>query len=126
MKYNIVAGEELKKLLIDVLDNPIPFNEDMSKGSYSNEPFSENFIIERSAVHSVSSEVYKEKLSIFLKVLKEIKHSDEIHLYFGEDETCIANREFLIHYFAKKVKQITLHIVDEYTGKELKIIEVSN
>ena len=126
MKYNIVAGEELKKLLIDVLDNPIPFNEDMSKGCYSSEPFSENFIIERSAAHSVSSEVYKEKLSIFLKVLKEIKHSDEIHLYFGEDGTCIANREFLINYFAKKVKQITLHIVDEYTGKELKIIDVSN
>ena len=37
MKYNVVAGEELKKKMLGILDNPIPFNEDMSKGTYISE-----------------------------------------------------------------------------------------
>ena len=118
MKYNIVAGEALRKIMINLLDSPIPFNEDMSKGAFHSEPFSEDFINERSTVHHVTPSVYKEKLSMFLNILDNISCDDEIDLYFGDDETCIANRSFLIDYFSNKVKTIKLHIVDEYTGKE--------
>ena len=122
MRYNIVAGEELKKKMLGVLDNPIPFNEDMSKGDYNSEPFTEKFIKERSRVHNVSPSLYKEKLGLFLELSKKIKQDDELHLYFGEDETCLSNRAFVINFFKNKVKKITLHIVDEYTGKELKVL----
>ena len=123
MRYNIVAGEELKKIMTGVIDNPIPFNEDMSKGTYVSEPFTEGFIKERSHTHCVSESTYKEKLSLFLSLIDNLNKNDEIHLYFGEDEVCLANRELLINYFTGKVKQITLHIVDEYTGKEIKVYE---
>ena len=123
MRYNIVAGEELKKIMTGVIDNPIPFNEDMSKGTYASEPFTEEFIMERSQTHGVSESTYKEKLSLFLSLIDNLNKNDEIHLYFGEDEVCLANRELLINYFTGKVKQITLHIVDEYTGKEIKVYE---
>ena len=120
MKYNIVAGEELKKKMLGIIDNPIPFNEDMSKGSYNSEPFTESFFVERAFAHHVSVSLYKEKLSLFLQMLDSLKPADEIHLFFGEDETCLANRELLIKYFAGKVSRITLHVVDEYEAKEIK------
>ena len=119
MIYHIVAGEEMKKLFKDRFDS-IPFNEDLNKGSFCSEPFSEKFILERSAVHKVSTELYKEKLSSFLKMLKLINKDDDIHLYFGEDETCLANRNLLIDYLANKVRHLYLHVVDEYTGDEIK------
>ena len=124
MRYNIVAGEELKKIMLGVIDNPIPFNEDMSKGGYTNKPFTEDFIIERSKVHNVSPSLYKEKLALFLELVKNIKSDDDLHLYFGEDETCLANRRLIIDYFFNKVKKITLHIVNEYTGEEIKELQV--
>ena len=120
MKYNIVAGEELKKKMLGILDNPIPFNEDMNKGTYSNKPFTEEFIKERSSVHGVSPVTYKEKLDLFLKMIYAIDIDDEINLYFGEDETCLANRKLLIDYFTGKVRKIILHIVDEYNAIEIK------
>ena len=119
MRYNIVAGEELKKIMLGILDDPMPFNEDMSVGDFHCEPFSEEFIKERSMVHNVVPSIYKEKLHQFLELLKVINHDDEIHLYFGEDKTCLANRELLINYFIGKVKNMTLHIVNEYTGEEI-------
>ena len=124
MKYNIVAGEELKKIMSGVLDNPIPFNEDMSIGSYSSKPFTEEFINERSGVHKVSASLYKEKLKAFLELAKDIKYEDEIHLYFGGDIVCNANREFLIEYFKTRVKSIFFHLVNEYEGIELSITRV--
>ena len=120
MRYNVVAGEELKKKMIGVLDNPIPFNEDMSKGEYTNKPFTEAFIKERSIVHGVAVSLYKEKLAMFLKMIQEINMDDEIHLYFGEDETCISNRDLLIEYFKDKTEYIYVHVVDEYKGIELR------
>ena len=120
MRFNIVAGEELKKIMSGIISNPIPFNEDMSVGTFSFEPFSEEFIKERSAVHHVSPEEYKAKLTDFLSLLKTFKYDDEIHLYFGEDKTCIANRSLLIEYFGGKIKTLMLHVVDELTGKEIK------
>ena len=126
MKYNIVAGEELRKIMINLLDNPIPFNEDMSIGDYHNEPFGESFINERSAVHHVTTLEYKEKLSMFLNVINTITYSDEINLYFGDDKTCVANWNFLIKYFANRVKAIKLHIVNEYTGEEIESFDLSN
>ena len=106
--------------MLGVIDNPIPFNEDMSKGGYINKPFTEDFITERSKVHNVSPSLYKEKLALFLELVKNIKSDDDLHLYFGEDETCLANRRLIIDYFFNKVMKITLHIVNEYTGEEIK------
>ena len=120
MKYNVVAGEELKKKMLGILDNPIPFNEDMSKGTYISEPFTKAFLKERAIVHNVSITIYKNKLSLFLEMLDDLKPTDEIHLYFGEDETCLANRELLIKYFKNKVSKLTLHVVNEYTTEEIK------
>ena len=120
MRFNIVAGEELRKIMLGFVDDPIPFNEDMSKGAYTNEPFTEGFIKERSAVHGVSADLYKEKLSAFLKMLSAINDDDYVHLYFGEDETCLANRRFLIAFLSNKCKCVYLHIVDEYTGLEIR------
>ena len=124
MRYNIVAGEELKKILTGVIDNPIPFNEDMSIGSYINEPFSESFIKERSQVHNATASLYKEKLSSFLSMINNLTKEDEIHLYFGDDATCLANRMFLIDFLRGKASKITLHIVDEYSGKEIDVQSV--
>lgn len=120
MRYDIVAGEELRKIMSGTLDDPIPFNEDMSKGAYSSKPFSDGFIRERSQVHGVSESTYRDKLSLFLSMLENIKQEDEVHLHFGEDEVCFSNRRFLIGYLSDKVSSITLHIVDEYTGEEIK------
>ena len=125
MIYHIVAGEELKKIMTRVLDNPIPFNEDMSVGSYHSKPFTEGFLKERSEAHHVSVSTYKEKLQLFLKTIDVVDNNDEIHLYFGEDKTCVANRNFLIQYFTNKVRKITLHIVNEYTGEELKLLDIN-
>ena len=126
MKYNIVAGEELRKIMIGMLDDPIPFNEDMSKGSYASEPFTEDFIRERSSVHDVSVSAYREKLGLFLEMADAVTSDDEIHLFFGEDETCLANRELLIQYFTGKVRRMILHVVNEYTGEELTQSEAGN
>ena len=110
----------MKKLFQEILPDAIPFNEDMSVGTYHHHPFSDDFILERSSVHHVSSDVYKEKLSMFLSTLDVLNINDDIHLYFGEDETCLANREFLIKFLKGKAKSITLHIVDELTGNAIK------
>ena len=119
MRYDIVAGEELKNIMMGTLADPIPFNEDMSKGGYSAAPFSRAFIAERSAVFGVTADVYREKLGAFLSVLNALGAEDEIHLYFGEDETCLANRAFLLGYLSDKAGTVRLHVVDEYTGREL-------
>lgn len=124
MIYNIVAGEELKKIMSSKIRDPIPFNEDMSVGSYAASPFSGSFLCERSAVHKVSVTLYKEKLSSFLDFLDKVKVEDEVHLFFGEDKTCLANSSFLIEYLANKVASISLHIVNEYTGEELSLKKV--
>ena len=116
--YHIVAGEEMKKLYQNRFDS-IPFNEDMSVGSYQSEPFGEEFIKERSQVHGVTPSTYKDKLSTFLSLINNVKKEDEIHLYFGEDQTCTANRTLLMNYFKDKVRKIVLHIVNEYNGEEI-------
>lgn len=123
MIYRIVAGEEMKKLLIDRFDS-IPFNEDMSKGSYSSEPFSNNFIKERSVVHNVSVEDYVSKMNEFLLLISKINNHDTLHLYFGDDDVCKANRTLLISYFKDKVCSIYFHLMNEYEGIELSLIRI--
>ena len=120
MKYAIVAGEELKKIMSSSLPNSIPFNEDMSKGECHYPPFSDGFIVERASCHDVSVEAYKEKLQSFLLFAKNVSKEDEVDLYFGEDSVCLANRALLIEYLKPKVGSLTLHIVNEYTGEEIK------
>ena len=122
MRYNIVAGEELKKIMSGTLENPIPFNEDMSKGDFNHPPFSKEFLIERATTHNINVTTYKNKLSEFLEVIQKLNNGDTVHLYFGEDSVCVANRSFLVEFLKPEVKTIVLHIVDEYTGKILKDI----
>ena len=109
----------MKKVMKESLPDAIPFNEDMSVGTYHHVPFSEEFIKERSKTHNVTVEAYKQNLSSFISLLANLQPSDELHLYFGEDKTCLANREFVIKLLKGRVTSITLHIVDELTGKEI-------
>ena len=118
MIYHIVAGEEMKKLLKDRFDS-IPFNEDMSKGSYTYEPFSDGFIKERSAVHGVTIDDYVSNLKEFLSFLPLVHSNDVINLYFGDDAVCKSNSELLITYFKKRVDTIIFHLINEYKGIEL-------
>ena len=118
MIYHIVAGEMMKKQMQGKFD-PIPFNEDMSVGSFVSSPFSDDFIKERSAVHHVSEEDYSNNMKQFFDVITKLERHDIIHLYFGEDITCLKNRELLISYFIPRVDTIYLHHMDEYAGKEL-------
>ena len=117
MEHHIVAGEELKKKMTG-LSFPVPFNEDMSVGSFSCAPFEDGFIQERSQVHRVSEESYRATMGEFLALLNAIASDDTIHLYFGEDKTCLANRALLISFFTPKVAHIILHHMDEYAGTE--------
>ena len=124
MKYNIVAGEELKKIMQNTLDNPIPFNENMSKRSYKSIPFSDGFFKERSLVHGVKVDEYLNKMNEFLLFLSKVKENDEVHLYFGEDIVCKANSKVLIDYLKQKVNTIFFHLVNEYEGTELSVVQI--
>lgn len=119
MRYDIVAGQALKKVMKDQLPHPIPFNEDLSVGGFKAPPFSEAFLQERADAHQVPLSLYKEKLQEFLEMLSSLRQEDEVHLSFGEDKTCVANREFLMEYLKDKVMNVRLHIVNEYTGEEI-------
>ena len=123
MTYYIVAGEEMKKLLKDRF-TPIPFNEDMSKGSYLNEPFSDGFIKERSVVHGVTMDDYVSNMNEFLNFTLKVNKNDIVHLYFGDDAVCKANSELLINYFKKRVDSIFFHLMDEYKGIELSVTRI--
>ena len=123
MVYHFVAGEEMKKLLKDRFD-PIPFNEDMSQGSYEHKPFSNGFIKERSAVYGVEVDDYISNMREFLSILPNIKNSDTIHLYFGDDAVCKSNSKLLIEYFKEKVNTIYFHLMNEYEGIELSVNRV--
>ena len=120
MRYNIVAGEALKKILTGRITDPIPFNEDLSVGTCDAVPFTEPFFEQRSDTHCVTVEAYKQNFSEFLNILPRLSPDDEVHLYFGEDKTCVANRKFLLDYLQGRVGKTVLHIVDEYTGDELR------
>ena len=123
MIYHIVAGEEMKKILKDRF-LAIPFNEDMSVGSYESEPFSDDFIKERSAVHGVSANEYRSKLEEFLKFLSTVNNNDTIHLYFGDDKVCRANCKLLIDYLKERVSTIYFHLMNEYNGIELSVTKI--
>lgn len=123
MTYHIVAGEEMKKLLKDRIDS-IPFNEDMSKGGYTHEPFSYGFISERSAVHGVTLDAYKSNMKEFFALINKLDKEDVIHLYFGDDAVCRANCKLLIDYFKNKVSESYLHLMNEYEGIELSIKKI--
>ena len=123
MVYHIVAGEEMKKLLKDRFD-PIPFNEDMSNGSHYSKPFSDDFIKERSVVHRVTVDDYVSNMKEFLTFLLKVCNKDIIHLYFGDDPVCSANSKLLIDYFKERRNVIFFHLMDEYKGIELSVIEI--
>ena len=125
MVYHIVAGEEMKKLLKDRF-NAIPFNEDMSKGSYTKEPFSNGFIEERSKTHGVTITEYTKNMNEFLSILPKISEDDDIHLYFGDDSVCKANSELLIGFFKDKVGSLIFHLMNEYSGTELSVRKYNN
>ena len=125
MIYYIVAGEEMKKLLKNRFD-PIPFNEDMSKGNYSSVPYSDAFIEERSKTHGVTITEYTKNMSKFLSILPKISKNDDIHLYFGNDSVCKANSELLIGFFKDKVGSLIFHLMNEYSGTELSIRKYNN
>ena len=113
----------MKKLLKGRFD-PIPFNEDMSKGNYQSKPFSDGFIKERSTVHGVTTDDYVSNLKEFLTFLLKVEDKDIIHLYFGDDPVCSANSKLLIKYFQERGNAIFFHLMDEYKGIELSVSEI--
>ena len=123
MTYHIVAGEEMKKIFMNRFA-PIPFNEDMSKGSYQSEPFSDGFIKERSIVHGVTVDDYISNMKEFLVFLSKVDNNDIVHLYFGDDAVCKANSELLINYLKEKVDSIYFHLMNEYEGIELSVTRI--
>ena len=123
MIYHIVAGEEMKKLLKDRFSS-IPFNEDMSNGSYESEPFSDGFIKERSLAHGVEVNDYISNMSEFFTLISKINNKDTIHLYFGDDAVCKANSKLLIDYFKERVNSIYFHLMNEYEGIELSVSRI--
>ena len=124
MIYHIVAGEEMKKLMVGSIPEAIPFNEDMSIGGSTSEPFTDSFYQERSLTHNVSLQSYLQNMSSFISLTKNFKENDIIHLYFGDDKTCKANSNLLIEYFLTKHVEIYFHHMDEYHGIELSVEKI--
>lgn len=123
MKINVTSGECLNDILKQKYPdkNFIPFNEAMIKGGYSSPLFSDAFIRERAAAHGVSEEEYREKLSPFLKLLKNVRDYDGIDLWFGDEPFCRRNTETVIAALKEYGYggTIILHIVNEESGEEL-------
>lgn len=94
---HLTAGQCLNDLLAQTYpeEHFVPFNEDFSKGSYNHPLFTADFLAERSAVHGVSLEVYRDNLAEFLALLPDFSRYDKVMLWFGEDDTCRANRQVL-------------------------------
>ena len=80
--------------------------------------FSEEFVRERAAVHSVSEAEYLEKLSGFMEVLKHAGEYDEVVLWFGDEPFCVANRQTVLEALRGQGcrRIILLNIVNEENG----------
>lgn len=123
MRINITAGECLKDILQAIYPNEefVPFNEAMIQGTHKAALFSDEFIKERSVVHNVTEEQYREKMSGFLQLLANIRDYDEIVLWFGDESFCRCNRDIVMETLKlyKYNGNMLLHIVDEETGEVL-------
>ena len=123
MVINITSGECLNKILQErhSEDVFIPFNEAMINGTYSFKLFSEEFMSERSKIHGVTLEEYKNKLKDFLIFLKNINKYEKIVLWFGDEPFCRENTRIVleaIHDYGYR-HNIILNIVNEENGNIL-------
>mgnify|MGYP004661040103 FL=1 len=120
MRINITAGECLKDILQAIYPDEefVPFNEAMIQGTYKAVLFSDEFIKERSIVHKVTEEQYRENMSGFLHFLDNLNDYDEIVLWFGNEPFCRCNRDTVLKILNKYKYNgnVLLHIVDEETG----------
>ena len=116
---NITAGKCMNENMKNETEVWVPFNEDMSKGEYSSELFSDVFLIERSKTHNVSLEDYKENMKEFLEQLDKLNDYQLINLWFGEDKVCLSNSETLYNFLQKYgyKGELVINIVDEITLK---------
>lgn len=116
---NITAGNKLNKILEKPNELFIPFNEAMNKGKIEGELFSAKFIERRSIVHGVTTEFYKNNLSLFLSVIDKLNEFEIINLWFGDDDFCKKNMLVILALLDMKkyVGDVYLIIVDELTGK---------
>ena len=123
MKINITAGDCLNNILINkyysLNETFVPFREAMIKGTYSSRLFSNEFIIERSLVHNVSVNEYKEKINAFLNIINNITQYNEIILWFGNDEFCIENLKIILQTLSinNYKGKLILNTVIEETGE---------
>lgn len=124
MKVNITAGECLNTLLESKFpeENFVPFNEAMIEGKYCAPLFSDEFVMERAAIHGVNEEEYRNKLYGFIHVLEHADEYDEIVLWFGNEPFCVANCKTVLDALRQYgyCKGILLNIVDELTGEVLR------
>lgn len=128
MRINITAGEQLNRILEIKYQNEnfIPFNEAMTKGTYTAKLFSESFIEERAKTHSVSITKYKEKLNGFLTFLTSVELYNEVILWFGDEPFCNENRKIVLQTLCDYNYQgkIVVNTVVEETGEVIKSIIV--
>ena len=129
MRINITAGECLKDILQAIYPDEefVPFNEAMIQGEYKSALFSDEFITERSIVHKVTEEEYRENMSDFLGLLANINEYDEIVLWFGDELFCRCNRDVVVKMLNQHNYNgnVLLHIVDEETGEVLQTSDMS-
>ncbi len=121
MKINITAGDCLNNILVNIYKDEtfVPFREAMNVGNYKSELFSKEFLIERSVTHNVSLDEYKEKINVFLEIIKNINKYQEIKLWFGNDDFCLENLKIVLQtIFLNNYKgSIILNTVVEETGE---------
>jgi len=127
MNINITSGECLTVILKELYPSEpfVPFNEAMIRGTYSAPLFSDAFIEERCRTHGASREEYIAKLGGFMDVLRRAEAYDAITLWFGDEPFCVENRRVVIAALRAYGYRgsITLHIVDEETGRILRTEE---
>lgn len=120
MEANITAGQCLNDILSSLYPQKtfIPFNEAMITGEAEKPYFSDEFCEKRAKFHNVSLKEYCEKLQLFRDFLKNIHSYDNVVMWFGDDDFCLANVEFLKKLFLelKYKNEIILNTVDELSG----------
>lgn len=126
MRFNIVSGDDMAQYAdtLEIKGNIIIFSESLISGPVKSQPFSEQFISERSAFHSVNADKYRKKFAhSFLKLRK----GDEIHLWFGEDLFCQLNMICVLAHLEKiGIQDAVFHVVFEDEMKQTALLNISS
>lgn len=123
MRINIISGEAMASYDKELgFKSYIPFCESMVSGTVTaEEPFSQEFVAQRSDALSISIDKYKKK---FVNQLLKLRSGDDVHVYFGEDMFCQLNFITLMAYLERiGVPKVTYHVIFEDEMKETALLE---